>query len=283
VGAARIPLAAGGEPVAKGGAAMGGAEPLAGKTILLYAEQGLGDSLQFIRYVPRVAQAAARVWLKIDDALAALRLPLTDNVVLLGTDGPQLDLQCPLMSLPRAFRTEIATIPGAPYVAAPTDAITAWAERLPPRRGTRVGLVWAGNPEHINDRNRSIALAQLLPLLAADAEFLSLQRDLRPGDDALLREHPDLIHLGSALAGFADTAAVVDQLDLIITIDSAVAHLAGAMGKPVWILLPFCPDWRWLLDREDNPWYPSARLFRQPAIGDWGSVIERVASELRAL
>jgi tetratricopeptide (TPR) repeat protein len=261
-----------------------GVEPLAGKTILLYAEQGLGDTLQFIRYVPRVAQAAARVWLKIQESLTALQLPLADNVALLGADVPPLDLQCPLMSLPRAFRTEITTIPDGLCVAAPADRVAAWADRLPPRQGTRVGLAWAGNPEQGNDRQRSIPLTQLLPLLAfADADFFSLQRDLRPGDDALLRDHPGLVHLGPALDDFADTAAVISQLDLVITIDSAVAHLAGAMGKPVWILLAFCPDWRWHLDREDSPWYSSARLFRQPAIGDWDSVIDRVGRELRAV
>src|SRR5579883_1108620 len=264
-----------------------GAEPLAGKTILLYAEQGFGDALQFIRYVPRVARAADRVWLKIHDSLTALELPLADNVALLGAhpgaDVPPFDLQCPLMSLPRAFRTEIATIPNAPYVRAPTDRIATWAARLPPRRRPRIGFAWAGNPAQHNDRNRSIPLAQLLPLLdAADADFVSLQRDLRPGDDALL-QHPRIVPLGTEFADFADTAALVAQLDLVITIDSAVAHLVGAMGKPMWVLLAFCPDWRWLIDCEDCPWYPSARLFRQPASGDWHSVIARVARELRAL
>jgi hypothetical protein len=230
--------------------------------------------------VPLVARAAARVWLDIQASLTALRLPLADNVELVGTDVPHVDLQCPLLSLPRAFRTDIATIPREPYIEAPADRIAAWADRLPRGRRTRVGLAWAGNPDNNNDHNRSIPLAQLLPLLAAaDAEFVALQRDLRPGDDALLREHPQIFHLG---ADFANTAAVVSQLDLVITIDSAIAHLVGAMGKPMWVLLAFCPDWRYHIDREDSPWYPSARLFRQPAIGDWRSVIERVANELRA-
>jgi tetratricopeptide (TPR) repeat protein len=263
-----------------------GAEPLAGRTIMLFSEQGLGDTIQLVRYVPQVAQAAVHVLLSIDPGLTPLRLPLADNVTLLalGADVPPFDLQCPLLGLPRAFAADLANIPNAPYVAAPPERIAAWAARLPRRSAKRVGLVWAGNPAHRDDRNRSIALARLLRLLdVADVELVALQRDLRSGDEALLRQHPAILPLGHALADFADTAAIVGLLDLVIAVDSSVAHLAGAMGAPVCVLLPFCPDWRWLLDREDSPWYPSAHLIRQPSIGDWDSVIDRVARELAAM
>jgi hypothetical protein len=161
-------------------------------------------------------------------------------------------------------------------MSAPPARRAAWAQRLP-QSGKRVGLVWAGNPAHRRDRMRSIALPLLAPLLRVpNVAFVSLQRELRPGDDAFLRENANCIPLGDALGDFADTAAIMHELDVVVTIDSSVAHLAGAIGRPVWILLPFFPDWRWLLGRDDSPWYPSARLFRQPAVGDWTSVVDRV-------
>ena len=263
-----------------------GAEPLAGKTIMLYPEQGLGDAIQYMRYVPLVARNAARVLVSIHPSLAPVVPPFPDNVTVLDDRAaiPPFDVHCPLLSLPLAFATEVATIPSGLSVLAPRERMARWAERLPPRQRKRIGLVWAGSAEHKDDRNRSIVLARLLPLLdVPDTEFLSLQRDLRPGDDAILRERPQIVHLGPELADFADTAAVISLLDLVITVDTSVAHLAAAMGKPVWIMLPFRPDWRWLLDREDSPWYPTVRLFRQPAPADWASVVARVAGEARVL
>jgi tetratricopeptide (TPR) repeat protein len=271
-----------GNPFAARAPQWSGAESLAGRTILLHSDAGLGDAIQFVRYVPMVAERAAKVLLAIEPALAPLRLPLADNVTLIdrGAQTPGFDTQCPLSSLPLAFGTDLTSIPPAPYISAPPGRTAAWAQRLP-RAGKRVGLAWAGNPAHRRDRMRSIALPLLAPLLRVpDTVFVSLQRDLRPGDDAVLRAHPNVTPLGEALDDFADIAAVVSELDLIVTIDSSVAHLAGAIGRPVWILLPFHPDWRWLLGRDDSPWYPSARLFRQAAIDDWASVIERVAAAL---
>jgi hypothetical protein len=263
-----------------------GAEPLAGKTVMLYPEQGLGDAIQYMRYVPLVARGAAHVFVSIHPSLAPVVPPFPDNVSVLDDRAaiPTFDLHCPLLSLPLAFATDLATIPSGLRLLAPRERIARWAERLPPRRHKRIGLAWAGSAEHKDDRNRSITLAQLLPLLdLPGTELLSLQRDLRPGDDAILRERPQIVHLGAELADFADTAAVISLLDLVVTVDTSVAHLAAAMGKPVWIMLPFRPDWRWLLDRADSPWYPTVRLFRQPSPADWDSVVARVAAEARAL
>jgi hypothetical protein len=260
-----------------------GGESLTGRTILLHSDAGFGDAIQFVRYVPLVAERAARVVLAIEPALAPLQLPLAENVTVAhrGAEMPAFDLQCPLSSLPLAFGTDLTNIPGAPYIAAPPARRAAWAQRLP-RSGKLVGLVWAGNPAHRRDRMRSIAPPLLAPLFRVpNVAFVSLQRDARPSDDVFLRENANCVLVGDALGDFADTAAIMDELDVIVTIDSSVAHLAGAAGRPVWILLPFYPDWRWLLGRDDSPWYPSARLFRQAAVGDWTSAIERVSAALR--
>jgi tetratricopeptide (TPR) repeat protein len=258
-----------------------GDAPLEGKTVLLHAEQGLGDTLQFLRYVPLVAERGARVVLRVQPELEGLAagLPGVAELIKAGERAPRFDLHCPLPSLPLAFGTELATIPASvPYLKAPEG-------RAPVIEGggrLRVGLAWSGNPRHANDRHRSIAFERLAGLLdTPGAAFVSLQHDVRPADQRLLAGETRLAR--PAFADFADTAAVVSQLDLVITVDSSVAHLAGALGRPVWILLPWAPDWRWLLERQDSPWYPSARLKRQPQPGDWDSVIARVARELGEL
>jgi tetratricopeptide (TPR) repeat protein len=257
-------------------------EPLAGKTILLHAEQGFGDTLQFVRYVPQVAARGATVLLEVQAPLRDL-LAATAGVTGIFASGeplPPFDLQCPLMSLPLAFGTDLATIPAAVYVTPPADRIARWSPRLAALGSPRVGLAWAGRPTHLNDRNRSIALTRLRPLLADPrAAFVSLQRDIRPEDAAVLRAH-QILDLGAELTDFADTAAVIAGLDLVIAVDTAVVHLAGAMGKPVWILLPHAVDFRWMYGRDDSPWYPSARLFRQGAPGDWDSVVARLSRAL---
>jgi tetratricopeptide (TPR) repeat protein len=261
-------------------------EDLDGKTILLHAEQGFGDSIQFIRYLPMVAAKCGQVVLEIPDDLRPL-VPPIDGVVALVSRGeplPPFDLHCPLLSLPLAFGTTVATIPAeVPYLAAPSERIEKWRKRLPDSKTPRIGLVWSGKPTHKNDHNRSIALASLKPLLAsAGCQFISLQKEYRERDVADLKTLPHLVRLDEALVDFADTAAVVAMLDLVIAVDTAVAHLAGAIGKPVWILLPTIGDWRWMADRNDSPWYPTARLFRQQKFGDWDSVIARVGQELGA-
>jgi tetratricopeptide (TPR) repeat protein len=261
-----------------------GSQDIAGKTILLHADQGFGDAIQFCRYVPRVAALGARVILEVRKPLHAVMGTLAGaaEVVANGETLPDFDWHCPLFSLPYAFGTTLATIPAAtPYLHAAAHAAEEWNARLPPRTRPRIGLAWAGNPDHGNDHNRSVGLGAFLSILAGVAgTFVSLQRDVRPADAALLQERSDILHFGEALSTFADTAALISNLDLVIAVDTSVAHLAGALAKPVWILLPSPPDWRWLLDRADSPWYPTARLFRQDGTRQWQGVLQRVRDAL---
>jgi hypothetical protein len=261
--------------------------PLARKTILVHSEQGLGDTLQFARYVLLLARAGATVVLEVQAELKSLlaRLAGVSRIVARGEALPAFDVQCPLGSLPLAFKTELATVPAAvPYLAADEDRIAKWRPRLDALKAPRVALVWAGNISHANDRNRSIAFSKLGPLWKSGAaHFVNLQRELRSSDADELKNAPGVLHVGDALADLDDTAAVIALCDLVISVDTAVAHLAAAMGRPTWVLLPFSPDWRWTLDGEQSPWYPAARLFRQPQLGDWESAIERVRAELAKL
>jgi len=194
---------------------------------------------------------------------------------------PTVDVRCPIPSLPFALRTGADTIPAEiPYLRASAERLAKWRVRMEALGGPRVALAWAGSSLHANDRNRSIAFSRLGPLLDAPARLVSIQREPREGEVETLQGDRRIAHLGDELADFADTAAVIALADLVVSVDTSVAHLAGAMGKPVFILLPFAADWRWMLDRADTPWYPTARLFRQPALGDWDSVIARVREEL---
>jgi tetratricopeptide (TPR) repeat protein len=261
-----------------------GDAPLAGKTILLHAEQGFGDAIQFVRYVPLVAAAGARVVLEVPPPLAALfaRAAGAALVIGRGEELPAFDCHCPLASLPLAFKTRLETIPArVPYLSPAHDRVLKWQQRLPQAGKRRVGIAWAGNPNFKGDQSRSIGLARFSPLLSVSGiELVGLQRDLRDGDRDILRDHPQVVHLGDAIADFDDTAAIMSSLDLVISSDTSVAHLAGALGRPVWVLLQYVADWRWLRERSDNPWYPTARLFRQPELDDWESVISHVAEEL---
>jgi tetratricopeptide (TPR) repeat protein len=263
-------------------------EDIAGQRILLHAEQGFGDTIQFARYAPLAAalgvQVGAHVTLAVQPPLVSLLAGLLGVTVIANCDPlPPFDRHCSLLSLPRAFATTLDTIPGGvPYVAAPAERVTAWAPRLP-REGLRIGLAWSGHPANTKDHERSIPFARLAPLLAvAGARFVSLQKDLRAADTDAFEQCGGILDLGADLRDFADTAAVIANLDLVITVDTAVAHLAGAMGKPVWVLLPRTPDFRWLLDRDTSPWYPTARLFRKAGMDTWDAVIARVAAELAA-
>ena len=253
-------------------------EALGGETILLHAEQGLGDTLQMLRYVPLLARQGARIVLEVPLELLSLTTSLKGVAQLLarGDTLPPFAWQCPLMSFPLAFSTTLQTVPShTPYLTPPRTERPAW---LGPARAGRleVGLVWAGNPKNTVDRRRSLPLDALAPLFAVEGlTMYSLQRGGTPGEIA---------SSGLAFAGalpesvdFAETASALTHLDLVITVDTAVAHLAGALGCPVWILLPYVADWRWLVDCEDSPWYPTARLFRQTASMDWNSVVQRVA------
>lgn len=260
-------------------------EPVDGQTLLLHAEQGFGDSIQFARYAPLAADRGARVILEVHPLLVGLLSGLDPRLTVAAQRDPPPphDRHCPLMSLPRAFGTTLATVPAARgYL--PTDPALAarWAPRFGGGGGLRVGLVWAGNPRHANDANRSLPAEGLAPLLAVpDVRFFSLQTGDARAD--LGRLPGEVVDLMDGVGDFADTAALLASLDLMIAVDTAVVHLAGALGRPAWVLLPFAPDWRWLLDRVDSPWYASLRLFRQPRPGDWRTLLATVAACLRAL
>jgi tetratricopeptide (TPR) repeat protein len=258
--------------------------PLARKTVLLHAEQGFGDTIQFARYVPLLAANGAKVVLEVQPELTALmaRLEGAAAVIARGTAAPPFDVHCPLGSLPLAFKTESATVPAnIPYLSADNARLAKWSARIGALERPRIALAWAGNPSHLNDRNRSVPFAKLAPLLSIPARFVSIQRDVRGEDAVALAGDSRVTNLGAELDSFADTAALIAQCDLVIAVDTAVAHLAGAMGRPLWMLLPFAPDWRWTLDGETSPWYPTARLFRQTSLGDWDGVIARVGDALK--
>jgi tetratricopeptide (TPR) repeat protein len=261
-----------------------GFDSLYDKTILLHGEERASDSIQFCRYAPQVTGRGARVILQVAPPLRQL-MSSVGGVSQLLSDGepvPDFDLHCPLASLPRAFGTKLDTIPsGTPYLRPPTELLLAWEMRLGARKRPRIGLCWAGNPRHEGDRRRSIGLGVLMPLFDLDATFVRLQKELRPGDDAML-ESRDVLD-PTEMKDFCDTAAIISRLDLVISVDTSVAHLAGALGRPVWILLAHTPDWRWLLGRNTTSWYPSARLYRQATPGDWGEVAGRVKSDLSNL
>ena len=261
-----------------------GRSSLQGKRLLLDYEQGYGDCLQFCRFVPTLAALGADIQLRIQPALRPLLASLSGVQRLISDEPPHpCDYQLNLMSLPALLATTPETIPASQgYLSAPAERIAHWQSRLNrlDRPRPRIGLVWAGNPHHSNDGQRSLPLAQLLAALPPGLSYLSLQRELRPGDVERLQAHPEILCLGDQLADFADSAALCRELDLVICVDTAVAHLCGALGVPVWIVLPFAADWRWLRQRDDSPWYDSARLFRQPHPGDWAGALASVAQQL---
>jgi tetratricopeptide (TPR) repeat protein len=258
--------------------------PVANKTILLHAEQGLGDTIQFARYATTLARAGAKVMIEAQPELKELLSTIEGvrSVVGRGETLPPFDLQCPLASLPLAFKTELSNVPAEiPYLRASEDRIARWRRRLEAIAAPRIAIAWSGRETHINDRNRSIALSQLEPLLASPGvHFVSIQRELRPADAGRLAGETRIVHVGGDLADFSDTAAVLALCDLTISVDTSVAHLAAAMGRPTYVLIPFQPDWRWTVDGDRSPWYPQARLFRQPAPGDWKPVLTHVSEEL---
>ena len=252
--------------------------------ILLVGDQGYGDTIQFARYIPLVAERCAEVILGCSAELAPLlaRIPGVGQCIRRWDHIPGHAAHARLSSLPYLLRTELDTIPAhRPYLGADPGQAVAWATRLP-AGVPRIGLAWSGRPTHPNDRRRSLRLRQLAPLGAAapDAAFVSLQTPLPAGDADALPLFPGLFDNAGALTDFEATAAAIVNLDLVVTTDTAIAHLAGALGRPVWILLPQPSDWRWMVGRGDSPWYPSARLFRQPHPGAWSAVIADVASAL---
>jgi FkbM family methyltransferase len=262
-----------------------GGEDLSGRTVLLHGEQGYGDTLQFCRYAAQVAARGARVLLEVAPSMVELMRGVEGvaAVVAGGETLPPFDFYSPLLSVPRLCGTTLNTIPASPaYLHADPTRIAKWQARLGPRTRPRIALAWRGNTQHPNDHNRSLPLAMLLAQLPRDCEYLSLQKDLQDDDRATLASHPELRQLGQELQDFSDSAALCTLVDLVITVDTSLAHLAGALGRPTWLLLCFSPDWRWLLERTDSPWYPTFTLYRQTTSGDWPTVLRRVGTDLAA-
>jgi Tfp pilus assembly protein PilF len=258
-------------------------EPIGGKTILVYSEQGIGDIIQFCRYVPMLAERGAKVILEVDAALTQLLSGLEGvlSCVTRHAPHPPFDAQCPILTLPLAFATQLKSIPASvPYLTMPAGRRD-WQMLLGPKTRPRIGIAWSGNPNHVHDRKRSVPLEVLLPLLDFDATFISLQKDVRVEDAPILQQRNDILNYGPEFTDFADTAALISCLDLVISVDTSVVHLAGALGKTVWVQIPYLPDWRWLLNREDSPWYPTVRLFRQSAARDWKEVVANVSLALK--
>lgn len=253
-----------------------GKESLDGKTILLHWEQGLGDTLQFCRYAKLVAQCGARVVLEVQSPLVRLLRGLEGVSALLayGEPLPAFDYHCPLLSLPLAFETRLETIPPVAFVR--STSLHAGPVK-------KIGFVWHGGSGHKNDKRRSITFQQMLSVVSDQFEWVSLQKEVTPQEREQLAQHAHIKHVGDELSDFADTAQQLESLDLVVTVDTSMAHLAGALNKPVWVLLPFNPDWRWLLERDDSPWYPSMRLFRQRVAGDWDGVLGEICKALRLI
>ncbi|HYF43511.1 MAG TPA: tetratricopeptide repeat-containing glycosyltransferase family protein [Ramlibacter sp.] len=260
-----------------------GAEPIAGRTLLLEHEQGLGDTIQFTRYVPLLAERGAKVILRVppqlQDLLGTVRG--VHRTVSLSAALPAFDTWAPVASLPLALRLG-ADSPAwrGPYVGASQQGLDRWRRRLGPRQALRVVLVWSGNPQHRRDARRSIPVQQLLAALPAGPQYLSVQPQLREGEALALRRREDVLHLGGEIRDFSDTAALCCLADLVVTVDTSVAHLAGALGCRLLVLLPFDADWRWLMHRADSPWYPTATLLRQSRPGRWSDVLRQLAEML---
>jgi tetratricopeptide (TPR) repeat protein len=262
-------------------------EPLDGRTLLLFAEYGLGDALHFVRYPPMVMARGGKIILQVQPALAALLQQLPDvTVIPRGAPLPPFDLQLPLMSLPRIFGTTLDTIPAeVPYLHPDPAKLARWCAALADVTVLKVGVVWAGNARHKGDRQRSLPAEAVLPrLVMPGVQLYSLQKEPRPEDAEVLAALGEaVIDLAPALGDFADTAAAVAALDLVIAVDTSVAHLAGALGRPVWMLTPYALDWRWLREREDSPWYPTMRLFRQRSPREWDDPLMRLSAALAVL
>jgi len=260
-----------------------GDEPLADKRLLIYTEQGLGDTIQFSRYATLCAAHGATVILEAQKSLLGVLETLKGPAELIanGSPLPSFDYYCPIMSLPLAFNTTLDTIPAAPgYLHADPDLIARWKTLLGEKTRPRVGVVWSGNSNNTIDRQRSIPLADWIPHLPAGIDYYCLQRDIRDADyDAL--EDSDIFLFEDEQMDFKGTAALCECMDLVLSVDTSLLHLSGALGKRTWLLLSHVPDWRWMRDREDTPWYPSVKLYRQPAPGDWKSVFSRIAADMQ--
>jgi tetratricopeptide (TPR) repeat protein len=263
-----------------------GIEDLKGKTIILHCEQGFGDTIQFCRYVKLVKDLGAKVTLELDAELFDLLHDLSgaDEIIKTGEELPLYDFHCPIMSLPLALGTELDSIPSpTKYLAAEEIAKKKWFEKLGQKTKLRVGIAWSGSPTHKNDHNRSVELKEFIDYLPANIEYVSLQKDLRENDVKLLKNNPKIIDCSSGWDNFSDTAALCDLMDIIITVDTSVAHVAGALGKNTWVMLSFFADWRWMEKRSDSPWYESVKLYRQSSRRNWEGVFEKVKNDLLAI
>ncbi|MDA8873947.1 hypothetical protein N9J12_09020, partial [Alphaproteobacteria bacterium] len=261
-----------------------GKEDLHGKTILLHWEQGLGDTIQFSRYLQEVANLGCKTILEVQKHLFELMKGIegVDELIPNGADLPPFDFYCPLMSLPLALGTTLETIPSPiSYIKSTDDKRAKWSDRLRPKSKPRVGIVWSGSSVHKNDHNRSIALEQILGAVPEGYHLVSLQKEVRENDLDVLEQSKQIQHFGAELYDFTDTAALCELMDVIVSVDTSVAHLAGAMGKPVNLLLPYDPDFRWLLNRCDSPWYPSITLFRQGPERLWEPVLMEINASLQ--
>ena len=262
-----------------------GGQELHGKTILLHSEQGYGDTIQFCRYAWLVSQVGADVILEVPSDLHSLFQGLqgVNKLIVRGSEIPNHDFQCPLLSLPRAFGTTLNSIPAqTPYLYAKEADIREWSRILGSKHGARVGLVWRGSPAHKNDKNRSVRPEHFLEHLPNGFAYYALQKELSDHEVQMINAMPSLSDYRTRLVDFSQTAALCHLMDIVITVDTSVAHLSAALGKQTWLLLPFMPDWRWMLYRDDSPWYPTMRLFRQETAGDWVSVLKRVMREMSA-
>jgi tetratricopeptide (TPR) repeat protein len=263
-----------------------GKTSIANKTILLHCEQGLGDTLQFCRYASRVKQLGARVILEVQQPLIALLSSLegVDQLVEFGHPLPDFDMHCPLMSLPLAFATTIDTVPERKgYLHSDPTKLNVWSARIGQANRPRIGLAWSGSNSHKNDANRSLALETLLPYLPDNCAYFVLQKDIRDHDKQTLRGAKQIYDFSQQLEDFTDTAALCDLMDVVLSVDTSVAHLAGALGKTTWLMLPTPPEWRWLMDRSDCVWYEKTRLYRQQKINDWKNVFEKISEALKTL
>jgi ADP-heptose:LPS heptosyltransferase len=230
-----------------------------------------------------VSSLGAKVILEVQPPLVKLMdgLEGVNQIISTGDNLPDFDYQCPLLSLPLAFKTDLQTIPKfSGYIKRDQDKLARWQVQLGGKIKPRIGIVWSGRVSHKNDQNRSLTLAQLMSHLPSNYEYISLQKEIRDIDQETLTKHNEIKHFGNIVQDFTDTAALCELMDIVLSVDTSVAHLAGALGVPTWVLLPYNPDWRWLLNRDDSPWYPSMKLYRQPAINDWNSVFDRIKSDL---
>lgn len=262
-------------------------QPIKGKTLLIHDEQGYGDTFQFLRLLQQARErSGAHIVLEVNQEACNLARGVSDGdqLIVRGTLPPPFDFHCELMSLPAALGLQLSDLPGKiPYLFADTARVEKWRARLADLPRPLVGLVWAGSPTHANDRRRSLTLSELAPLAQEGITFLALQKGPAAAQAATPPPGMSLLSLSEEIHDFDDTAAILSVIDTLVSVDSSPVHLAGALGRPAWVLLPFLHDWRWLLEREDSPWYPGMRLFRQAAPGQWHSALQNVARALEAL